>query len=38
VEAFFSVAEGEIFQILTVFIYSREGKLIQQKSAVIPKP
>ena len=37
VEAFFDVAEGEIFQILTVFIFSREGKLIQQKSAVIPK-
>ena len=38
VEAFFDVAEGEIFQILTVFIFSKEGKLIQQKSAVIPKP
>jgi len=38
VEAFFDVAEGEIFQILTVFVFSNEGKLIQQKSAVIPKP
>jgi len=38
VEAFFDVAEGEIFQILTVFIFSSEGKLIQQKSSVIPKP
>jgi hypothetical protein len=38
VEAFFDVAEGEIFQILTVFIFSKEGKLVQQKSAVIPKP
>jgi hypothetical protein len=37
VEAFFDMTEGEIFQILTVFIFSKEGKLIQQKSAVIPK-
>lgn len=38
VEAFFDVAKGEVFQNLTVFIFSKEGKLIQQKSAVIPKP
>ena len=38
VEAFFDLAEGEVFQILTVFIFSKEGKLIQQKSAVISKP
>lgn len=38
VEAFFDLAEGETLQILTVFIFSKEGRLIQQKSAVIPKP
>ncbi len=38
VEAFFDLAEGETFQILTVFVFSKEGRLIQQKSAVIPKP
>ncbi|KPK84921.1 MAG: hypothetical protein AMJ94_19625 [Deltaproteobacteria bacterium SM23_61] len=38
VEAFFDLGKGEIFQTLTVFIFSQEGRLIQQKSAVIPKP
>jgi len=38
VEAFFDVAPEEVFQTLTVFIFSREGKLILQKSAEIPKP
>jgi hypothetical protein len=38
VEAFFDAAPEEVFQMLTVFIFSQEGKLILQKSAEIPKP
>jgi hypothetical protein len=38
VEAFFDAAPEEVFQMLTVFIFSKEGKLILQKSAAIPKP
>jgi hypothetical protein len=38
VEAFFDGSSGEVFHTLTVFIYSREGKLILQKSTEIPKP
>ena len=38
VEAFFDVAPEEAFQMLTVFIFSKEGKLILQRSAEIPKP
>jgi hypothetical protein len=38
VEAFFDVPAGEVYKILTVFIFSQEGKLIRQKSVEIPKP
>jgi hypothetical protein len=38
VEAFFDGAPEEVFQTLSVFIFSREGKLILQKSVEIPKP
>jgi hypothetical protein len=38
VEAFFDVPAEEVFKILTVFIFSKEGKLIRQKSVEIPKP
>jgi hypothetical protein len=38
VEAFFDVAPEDVYQTLTVFIFSKEGKLIRQKSAEIPKP
>lgn len=38
VEALFDTNPGEVFHTLTVFIFSREGKLILQKTAEIPKP
>jgi hypothetical protein len=38
VEAFFDVAPEEVFQTLSVFIFSKEGNLILQKTAEIPKP
>jgi hypothetical protein len=38
VEAFFDVAAEEVFQTLSVFVFSKEGNMILQKTAEIPKP
>ncbi len=38
VEAFFDVTPEEVFQTLSVFIFSKEGNLILQKTAEIPPP
>ena len=38
VEALFDNNPEDVFHTLTVFIFSREGKLLLQKSAEIPKP
>jgi isopentenyldiphosphate isomerase len=38
VEALFDNNPDDVFHTLTVFIFSREGKLLLQKTAEIPKP
>jgi hypothetical protein len=38
VEVFFDAAPEEVFQTLSIFIFSKEGKLVLQKSAAIPNP
>ncbi|MBP1724653.1 MAG: hypothetical protein H6Q44_2358 [Deltaproteobacteria bacterium] len=38
VEALFDNNPEDVFQTLTVFIFSREGKLLLQKTADIPRP
>jgi len=37
IEAFFPGYSGEVFKTLTVFVFSDEGKLILEKSAIIPE-
>ena len=38
VEVFFDGAPEEVFQTLSVFVFSKEGNMILQKTAEIPKP